>query len=66
MTRDEWVKDTVDCIKEAGFEMLPQENGIPLVKQPKGLSEKVRLIKLKLPHGGRKTICAEGMYVTPM
>ena len=64
MTLTDWQRDTKQAIEEAGF-LVGDWHGFPLIEIPTDQAEGVRLLKLSLPHGGCKTLYAEGMVVTP-
>lgn len=59
----DWIEETKKTLTEAGFPVELHE-GFPLVKHPSSF-EKVRLLKLRLPYGGTKTLYSEGMLFTP-
>ena len=67
MTKEEWVKDTVEAIEAAGFEVFyPESLGgeIPMVKTPP--QEKMyEFLKFKFPHPTNRRIFAEGVLLLP-
>lgn len=66
MTKEEWVKDTVEAVEAAGFEVFyPDElPGIPMVRTPP--SDKMyEFLKFKFPHPTNRRIFAEGILLLP-